>query len=601
MPHTEIDKKTLSAPNPISTVYKKLAFFDSADNKLCFTNDANLKDMEIVEISNPIHFTQGLTIGGTLKGEPRADGGTEIDLSGSIAQLFGDIYKGNSQGGGAASNYISTVGTKWGDADKGVIWSINQEYDQRTAADRDINQELDGIEKLIVDQAWNYDAIGDGANFPGGPWDWNYVMSSGSETPGINFLTNTNSIAGSISQIDIELKKHQNFLHDLWNMLQGAEGATEPTPNMGTYDSGIWDIGNYVTPNTYYISSKQDTDGTTWDASNVLARPGSSTDNTESNLALSSRAALMELDKEIHRNEVWTNKLNKMIDSTKDLNAQTSSGGALSYTVPTDNWSVLDNISAASNQTYMNAWGGSAPDGAASTGIIQAINNLDANMRVLERKIQRNYAAGGTAVGGLADNTLRANIVDLRVDINRISDSVNGTSGAGATNANPFAYTSDAGNTYASTDIIGNDINGIDAQLEFVTQMITGASAAGPQYTTAVNQGNIEADIEKIWDDVETDTNSINNRLTKVVNTDSEVVPTVDFDMTSSHVLLPKGGTSTFNDTANIPYGKADWGEFAVNKSYVDSLEGCIVFRPNVELYTYWRCSRNWFSSQTSN
>ena len=156
MPHTEIDKKTLSAPNPISTVYKKLAFFDSADNKLCFTNDANLKDMEIVEISNPIHFTQGLTIGGTLKGEPRADGGSEIDLSGSIAQLFGDIYKGNSQGGGAASNYISTVGTKWGDADKGVIWSINQEYDQRTAADRDINQELDGIEKLIVDQAWNY-------------------------------------------------------------------------------------------------------------------------------------------------------------------------------------------------------------------------------------------------------------------------------------------------------------------------------------------------------------------------------------------------------------------------------------------------------------
>ena len=44
--HSNLGTKTLSAPNPISTVYKYIAFFDAqGTNKIAFTHPSTLEDL----------------------------------------------------------------------------------------------------------------------------------------------------------------------------------------------------------------------------------------------------------------------------------------------------------------------------------------------------------------------------------------------------------------------------------------------------------------------------------------------------------------------------------------------------------------------------
>tara|TARA_Y100000593_G_scaffold94907_1_gene197116 strand:+ start:6496 stop:11895 length:5400 start_codon:yes stop_codon:yes gene_type:complete len=589
--HNTLNTKTLSAPNPISTIYKHLAFFDAtAGFKLAFTHPTSLYDMEIVDISNPFNFTSptGIKIKSLGGASPSNISAATENLSGDVSQLFKDIYGSIGQnvdltdyktgagsypeGSGMDDNY--GVATEDTSTDKGLIYGLRAEAARRHTDISRLNTEVDGIQELLGGASWAWDAINDNASTF---WSANIEPSSAT------YIGSTEHLKDALGELDNNLARNAIFIQGLYNLVTGTEGAaTAPYTDL-TLETSTWDGGNAPTllnlgsatgtadgsRDTYYIYS---------DGNEINTRPDGSTDDTAVSVSLSS--ALNALDNELRREEMWSRKLTSFVDDTKSLTAASASGGSLAWDHNSTVWDTLDNIS--SGGTFQNYDG-------ESTSLRDALNNLDLNMRLLQYKVERNLDEGGVSVSpdsSLTGNAARKTLQALRNDVNEIGEQFGRV--AGFTSDTQIVYGSPAGDTYSSTDNLHTDINALDTQLEFVSLMISGVTTAGDQYGTSDwgNQ-NIKDDMATIHDEVISDSNSIKNRVAKVTTNDPTPViqfsgdARIDSGSDTAHRLYLPGG---HNFAGTEPFAGTDWLDYAANKRYVDNLVGeGVIFKPYVD------------------
>ena len=483
MAHNQQSSKTLSAPNPISTIYKKILFIEgeTGENKLKFTHSTNLYDMEIVELSNDFIFDGStVSITGTLSGTTPASGSATV--TGDVSQLFSDIYSGAAASGlGYAGHYLSQVGDAWvgsTSSNVGIVGTLELERTQRIATDAEINTNQEGIEKLLGDgsTAWPYGFYtnDDSQHNVFNKFDWGYVTSDLYPMP--NFLSATAGVFDALAKIDTQMQEHNMFIQGLYNVLNlsGTATAGQPYAATNTLAGQTWvgspqtlySIGDPTSANTAYLSSginlRKD-------------RPGSANLTDDKEVSGSAVKSLELLDLELERQEIWGNKLSTYLDDNLNLNAADASGGAMAWVHNDDTWQALNNVDVGSDQTYTRTYAG-----ADSVSMFQALKNMDIWMRYLERKIDRNYENGLTLVGDVADNTNRRSLTELKADVNALCSEI-GLTGADA--AVPV-YTSPAG-TYLGNNVVKDDIDELDAQLKHVTEGLFNTDVAATAWDTA--------------------------------------------------------------------------------------------------------------------
>ena len=574
--HEVLSTKTLSAPNPISMVYKKFAFFDDNTNTLRFTHSGTLFDLEIKKIHNNLTFTNTINVEGNFGGALPTAASTDAIISGSVSQLFSDMYSGAASGQvvdsedftPAASDYVFVDGNVDipGGSKYGILHSLKLEADKRYERDGELDANQQSIETFLVGagSGWTHDNT----------ITFNSIVNP--EAP--YFLSAETSLAGAMQKIDAELKNLQSFVTSMWNEVAGSDQSmSEPSPGgliSPTWENDLFSMGSGVgSASTYYLAS----------TGNVFIPRPDGTSNSESINSVSSRSAFLELDKELRRNEVWTNKINKYLTGD-NLNSESTSGGALAFSQDTTQWTGLTNV--PSDGTYFRPWNplAQAPTGIVPTNLSQALRNLDANIRMIKHRADINYRADGTNVGLMSDNPNRGNIQDLRADINAISNSFNNDS-ANSTSSGGFAYVPET-NEYATSDSIGLAINQLDDNLEKLSNKVSGLSTTDGYSSIVPGSVNVEQDIDYLYMEGWQTTNSLNNRLGKVVDSGSNIVITDHAD-TSDNKFIRYPAGQDFSGAPNDPaYGLtgSDWGKYLVNKNYVDGVTNGLIYRPWVRL-----------------
>jgi hypothetical protein len=574
--HGVLSTKTLSAPNPISMVYKKFAFFDDNTNTLRFTHSGTLFDLEIKKIHNNLTFTNTINVEGNFGGALPTAASTDAIISGSVSQLFSDMYSGAASGQvvdsedftPAASDYVFVDGNVDipGGSKYGILHSLKLEADKRYERDGELDANQQSIETFLVGagSGWTHDNT--------------ITFNSIVDTEAPYFLSAETSLAGAMQKIDAELKNLQSFVTSMWNEVAGSDQSmSEPSPGgliSPTWENDLFSMGSGVgSASTYYLAS----------TGNVFIPRPDGTSNSESINSVSSRSAFLELDKELRRNEVWNNKINKYITGD-NLNSESDSGGALAFSQDTTQWTSLTNV--PSDGTYFRPWNplAQAPTGIVPTNLSQALRNLDANIRMIKHRADINYRADGTNVGLMSDNPNRGNIQDLRADINAISNSFNNDS-ANSTSSGGFAYVPEA-NEYATSDSIGLAINQLDDNLEKLSNKVSGLSTTDGYSSIVPGSVNVEQDINYLYMEGWQTTNSLNNRLGKVVDSGSNIVITDHAD-TSDNKFIRYPAGQDFSGAPNDPaYGLtgSDWGKYLVNKNYVDGVTNGLIYRPWVRL-----------------
>jgi len=158
--HTTLSSKTLSAPNPISTVYKSLLFFDNVANSVRYTDGIDLFDIEVNSISNPLTFTGDILIG-NLSGNLQSDPASTPVIGGSVSQMFNDIYAGDPQAVNLVTYNTGAGTTQDGDTgvtdiakNRGIIWGLKEEQRLRLEQVTEINVELTELEGIAFGQSW---------------------------------------------------------------------------------------------------------------------------------------------------------------------------------------------------------------------------------------------------------------------------------------------------------------------------------------------------------------------------------------------------------------------------------------------------------------
>tara|TARA_Y100000593_G_scaffold43815_1_gene83681 strand:+ start:11983 stop:18120 length:6138 start_codon:yes stop_codon:yes gene_type:complete len=588
--HTTLSTKTLSAPNPISSVYKNIAFFDGiTSNKLAFTNPTDLYDMEIGQIDNAFDFTStsGIRIRGSLKGPNPLDAtASTSNISGNISQLFKDVYGSIGQTVDA-NKYLTGVGsypevntgsTEYTHAeattaaDRGLVWGLRQEVAQRYGDIARLNAELDQVEKLFGGNAWVWNTITDSGTTAADYWNANLEPDAGS------YLQGTIHLKDALTKLDLHLKRNAILLQGVVNQLSGSEGSASEPYGTDTLEGAEWGEGNAPTlldlgslaevadgsRNTNYIYS---------DGNAVNTRPGGGSGDTV--ISTSINSALVNLDKELRREENWTRNLTLYVDDNKSLDASDASGGALGWTHKPDAWSDLDNLTTGTYQSF----------GDDSTSLRDALNNLDRNMRLLEYKIDRNLDNGTVSPHNtLSANLRRESLGELRTDF----DNLQALIGSGNTQAGTITYASYSGNTYADSNHIKSDINALDTEIEYLKTMVHGNTDAGNQYgTDDWGETDIKSALAHMHDLIISNTHSVKNRVAKVVQADSEIVFAADASAHNYHFRLKKGqgfdGTIPEHDGTT----DSDWGYYAVNKNYVDGVTSGLIFRQKVKVVTF--------------
>jgi hypothetical protein len=570
MAHIPKASKTLSAPNPISTVYKKLAFF--TDDTLCFTDFASLNDMEIVDITNSFIFSGNQTFLGSIAGNTPPTELSNIHQA-DVSQLLSDVYSGSTSGqvvdsefNPAVSGYVfQAVGgdSVTGGNKYGFLHSLKLEAESRYNRDLQLETNQQTIETFINGSAWAWDS----------PPTW--VDFVDTEAP--YFLSASQDIVDAFIKVDNQLQVQKTFLTSLWNEIQGSDVAvTEPAPDgiiSGVaFENNLFSMGQSGgSADTYYVSSTGNA---------LVARPDG-TANTESLTAVNSRSSILELDKELRRNEVWTNKINKFLTGD-NLNAESTSGGAFAFSQDTTHWTGLSNV--PSDGTYMRPWNelAQAPTGIVPSNLRQALKNIDVNMRMIDEKATLNYRASGSNVGLMPDNANRGNIQDLRQDVNLMAVELG--SAADSTDSLSFNYAEPTMNyPHGGTRTLMADVLKIDDNLGNMQTMVAGAISNGvDNYSTDVpGTSTVKDNINWIHDEGWSDANSLSNRLVKVVDTSSNIVFTENIDIDNAKFMrYPKG--QDFAGTE--PYGSTtDWGQYVVNKNYVDGVTNGLIYRPNVD------------------
>jgi hypothetical protein len=570
MAHIPKASKTLSAPNPISTVYKKLAFF--TDDTLCFTDFASLNDMEIVDITNSFIFSGNQTFLGSIAGNTPPTELSNIHQA-DVSQLLSDVYSGSTSGqvvdsefDPAVSGYVfQAVGgdSVTGGNKYGFLHSLKLEAESRYNRDLQLETNQQTIETFINGSAWAWDS----------PPTW--VDFVDTEAP--YFLSASQDIVDAFIKVDNQLQVQKTFLTSLWNEIQGSDvAATEPAPDGITsgvaFENNLFSMGQPSgSENTYYLSSTGNA---------LVARPDG-TANTESVTSVNSRASILELDKELRRNEVWNNKINKFLTGD-NLNAESTSGGAFSFTQDTTHWTALTNL--PSDGTYMRPWNelAQAPTGLVPTNLRQALKNMDVNMRMIKHRADINYRSTGSNLGLMADNPDRRNLQDLRQDVNLMAVELG--SAADSTDSLSFNYAEPTMNyPSTSTRTVMNDILQLDDNVGNLQTMVAGAISNGvDNYSTDVpGTSTVKDNINWIHDEGWSNANSLSNRLGKVVDASSNIVITENVDIDNTKFMrYPKG--QDFAGTE--PYGSTtDWGQYVVNKNYVDGVTNGLIYRPNVD------------------
>ncbi len=574
--HEVLSTKTLSAPNPISMVYKKFAFFDDNTNTLRFTHSGTLFDLEIKKIHNNLTFTNTVNVEGNFGGALPTAPSTDAIISGSVSQLFSDMYSGAASGQvvdsedftPAVSDYVFVDGNVDipGGSKYGILHSLRLEADKRYERDEELDANQQSIETFLVGagSGWTHDNT----------ITFNSIVNP--EAP--YFLSAETSLAGAMQKIDAELKNLQSFVTSMWNEVSGSDQSiSEPSPGGLTspnWENDLFSMGSGVgSASTYYLAS----------TGNVFIPRPDGTSNSESINSVSSRSAFLELDKELRRNEVWTNKINKYLNGD-NLNSESTSGGALAFSQDTTQWTGLTNV--PSDGTYFRPWNplAQAPTGIVPTNLSQALRNLDANIRMIKHRADINYRADGTNVGLMSDNPNRGNIQDLRADINAISNSFNNDS-ANSTSSGVFAYVPET-NEYATSDSIGLAIHQLDDNLEKLANRVYTTSDTDGYTSIVPGSVDVVGDVNWLYMEGWQTTNSLNNRLGKVVDSGSNIVITDHAD-TSDNKFIRYPAGQDFSGAPNDPaYGLtgSDWGKYLVNKNYVDGVTNGLIYRPWVRL-----------------
>ena len=510
---------TLSAPNPIKDIYTKLVFFDTAhaENAYTFmyTDSSTLQDVAITQVDNSFVLTNALTLKSTIKMSDVIPGGAQGSADNNpinIGQLHNDIYGidnlQNLQGNYAPKHYYES---NWGVTGKGLQEIDHLEYTARLAKDNEQDYELDKLQLALYGTKYATSAyiIGGVASDPENPYTsatngWRPISGFIANSPTNREATAATTMLGADAILDKEVQHNRTWLQTAWNYIQGTDGGSAPShPGTASSNNPHAFLGTVWNADGFYISSLENTPNPT--------RPGGAAGPADTT---SLKGAVQALDTESRANEVWLNKVNKWIDSSDVDNTDQ----ALSWTAPTDNWGEFSAITPAAGLTYTK----DAIAGTASTDAMDAIKHLDMNMRHLRYLIDKNVDSATAVIDDDAgvdwvQNTNRRSLTELRADINALKTEWDGS---GDTNSGVLTYSSTVGDSYANADTLHGDISEIDAQLEAVTTMITGATTAGAQYSTDVDgaQNSVEADIERLHDLSISDTWSHKNRLDHIVN-----------------------------------------------------------------------------------
>ena len=551
---------TLSAPNPIKDIYKKLVFYDVAHGSNAFefqyTNASTLEDVPITDIKNDFIFHKQLTLLSTIQNSDSYVGSyTQSALNNNpinVAQLHSDIY-GDDYNQTEVPDYLPKhrYEETWTLTNASLMEVDLEERNQRY--DKDIQQdyEFDKLQLLVAGTTWTesqYEADEENPYNPYTTADPTVLRPTSSfianSTPSnLGDAAATNLIEAD-TILDKEIEHNRTWLETAWNYINGTDGGSAPAHPGGAVagEPSLFD-GTLWTADGYYIN----------DASNDPnpTRPGGAAGPA---ITTNMFNAIQNLDTESRENEEWLNAINKWIDSSDVDNTDQT----LSWASPADNWSEF---SVLTTGTYT-----ANPVNAAVSGdMVDALTHMDMNIRLLKYQIDKNKD-NTTAVidddGGTdwVQNTLRRSLTELRDDFDALKTTMDGS---GNTTGGGFTYASTVGDTYANQDTLHGDISEIDAQLEAATTMITGATTAGAQYSTDVDgvENSVESDIERLHDLSISDTWSHKNRLDQIVNSSTGKLVNASADVLD---MASKRITNLANPSATFDAATKSWVETQV-------------------------------------
>ena len=551
---------TLSAPNPIKDIYKKLVFYDVAHGSNAFefqyTNASTLEDVPITDIKNDFIFHKKLTLLSTIQNSDSYVGSyTQSALNNNpinVAQLHSDIY-GDDYNQTEVPDYLPKhrYEETWTLTNASLMEVDLEERNQRY--DKDIQQdyEFDKLQLLVAGTTWTesqYEADEENPYNPYTTADPTVLRPTSSfianSTPSnLGDAAATNLIEAD-TILDKEIEHNRTWLETAWNYINGTDGGSAPAHPGGAVagEPSLFD-GTLWTADGYYIN----------DASNDPnpTRPGGAAGPA---ITTNMFNAIQNLDTESRANEEWLNAINKWIDSSDVDNTDQT----LSWASPADNWSEF---SVLTTGTYT-----ANPVNAAVSGdMVDALTHMDMNIRLLKYQIDKNKD-NTTAVidddGGTdwVQNTLRRSLTELRDDFDALKTTMDGS---GNTTGGGFTYASTVGDTYANQDTLHGDISEIDAQLEAATTMITGGTTAGAQYSTDVDgvENSVESDIERLHDLSISDTWSHKNRLDQIVNSSTGKLVNASADVLD---MASKRITNLANPSATFDAATKSWVETQV-------------------------------------
>ena len=512
---------TLSAPNPIKTIYKKLVFFDEDSTTAAFefqyTNATSLEDIPIEICKNNFDFSNQIKFSATIVG-PTDVTALPISLNQLHLDIYGQSGSSGSQSTAGEATAVPTwnnVGDTWNLTNASIIDVAIKEHDDRVEKDIYHDVELDQIEKLLVGtvayaaQTWDYSDFisGDHPNeIAGNPWDGSGSTQAGYQGSGpyIGLGSSATNLAGAdpdgvlpaLATLEDEVRHNRTWLETLDNITRGTDGTStppghpDPTSGIGNSSGDFIGAELELTGGYYY-----NTDG----AGNPnIVRPGTAaaTVNTATNMW----DAFQKLDYEIHKNESWLSELHDDIygrplddasanattigDARQDNPRQfeqTDGGYSHSGTKTRfktfgagediDSWARHENTNSGS---YLKVAGTAGDSLEGDTGRVQsfsqALAELDYQIKNLWDRRDLDYdGLDGSGTKGLQTaNTKRRSIKELNYNIDSLCVQI-GTDDATTDDGVPI-YNSAAGNIYATNNVIKTDIDSLDQRLEDTTQ-----------------------------------------------------------------------------------------------------------------------------------
>jgi hypothetical protein len=507
---------TLSAPNAIKDIYKKLVFFDVASPtdpyKFQYTNEVTLDDVLITNVKNYFIFDNQISFASTIIG-PTDNFSYPMD----VTQLAADIYGGAQPSNAGHLPDMGGISSNWSITDGSLIDCLVAEKSDREAQDTLHEHEMNQIERLITGQSTGWAQ----ADYMSGIAQNPYIEGSGGALiPSTYFIdspdTNVTgqSAAGLIDAdqiLDQEILHNRTWLETLQNLWDGTDGVGSapghPSGNgasnntVGTFDNNNFDIGTAAAENPKYIADDQNTN---------IVRPG--TGNTTLAEATSIKDALLRLDNEIHKNESWLSEMHEALygaddlldDATGNIVGETPRDNVLQADPGTkitfrefgsgkdhDSWARHGNTNSGSYLTKDTASTGSTLEGSIGrvNSFSQAIAELDYQVKNLwdRRDLDYNSLDNSGTKGAQSANANRVSLIDFKVDIHGFMSLI-GTDNVNSNTAFP-GYTATVGNSYATSNVLRTQIDELDAQLQHLTDAVQNSDTGAASWSSDVGAG----------------------------------------------------------------------------------------------------------------